>query len=125
MAKSTATCWNPPDSENRKRWTPIPGPEGVAEEPTLGIDPIAGEYARPTRFLPGTNAAPFSGRTHLYPEEVFVVGRLHDRAFDLWPEAGHRASRPPGELHGPLRTDAGRVVLEVSFPDRVGDGPAI
>lgn len=126
MAKSTATYWNPLDSANRKRWTPIPGLEGMAEELTLGIDPLTGEYTRLTRFLPGADTAPFGGKTHPYPEEVFVVvGRLYDRAFDLWLEAGHRASRPPGELHGPFWTDVGCVVLEVSFPGRVGDGPAI
>jgi len=126
MAKSTAIYWNPLDSENRKRWTPVPGLEGMAEELTLSIDPITGEYTRLTRFLPGADTAPFGGKTHPYPEEVFIVsGRLYDRAFDLWLEAGHYASRPPGELHGPFKTDAGCVVLEVSFPDRVGDGPAI
>ncbi len=31
---------------------------------------------------------------------------------------GHYASRPPGEVHGPFRTDVGCVVLEVSFPKR-------
>jgi hypothetical protein len=43
---------------------------------------------------------------------VFVVsGRLYDQAFDLWLEAGHYASRPPGELHGPFQTDVGCVVI--------------
>jgi len=27
--------------------------------------------------------------------------------------------RPPGEVHGPFRTDSGCVVLELSFPNRV------
>ncbi|MCK9397436.1 MAG: hypothetical protein M0Q44_17840 [Methylobacter sp.] len=60
------------------------------------------------------------GKGHPYPEEVFIVsGRLYDQAFDIWLEAGHYASRPPGELHGPFKTDVGCVVLEVSFPSRV------
>jgi hypothetical protein len=51
---------------------------------------------------------------------VFIVsGRLYDEAFDMWLEAGHYASRPPGEIHGPFKTDIGCVVLEVSFPNRV------
>ena len=63
------------------------------------------------------------GKTHPYPEEVFIVsGRLYDEAFDLWLETGHYASRPPGELHGPFKTDVGCVVLEVSFPSRISDG---
>ena len=67
--------------------------------------------------------APHAGggrRDRNYPEEVFIVsGRLYDRAFDLWLEAGHYASRPPGEVHGPFKTDLGCVVLELSFPMRV------
>ncbi|MFO1424054.1 MAG: cupin domain-containing protein [Candidatus Competibacteraceae bacterium] len=125
MAKSTVTYWNALRPENQSRWTPIPGLEGMAEELTLSIDRLTGEYTRLTRFLPGADTAAFGGKTHSYPEEVFIVsGRLHDQAFDLWLEAGHYASRPPGEPHGPFRTDVGCVVLEVSFPQRVdaGDG---
>ena len=82
--------------------------------------PVTGEYTRLTRFLPGADTAEFGGNSHPYPEEVFIVsGRLYDQAFDLWLEAGHYASRPPGELHGPFRTDTGCVVLEVSFPNRI------
>jgi hypothetical protein len=93
----------------------------MAEELTLSIDDATGEYTRLTRFLPGADTSPFGAKTHPYPEEVFIVsGRLHDAAFDRWLEAGHYASRPPGERHGPFRTDVGCVVLEVSFPNRVG-----
>jgi hypothetical protein len=120
VAKSTTTYWNPLSPENQDRWTPIQGLEGVAEELTLSLDPVSGEYTRLTRFLPGADTSPFGGKTHVYPEEVFIVsGRLYDRAFDQWLEAGHYASRPPGELHGPFQTDVGCVVLEVSFPNRV------
>lgn len=120
MAKSTTTYWNPLRPESRTRWTPIAGLEGMAEELTLSIDPVTGEYTRLTRFLPGADTTPFGGKTHDYPEEVFIVsGRLYDQAFDLWLETGHYASRPPGELHGPFKTDQGCVVLEVSFPQRV------
>jgi hypothetical protein len=47
---------------------------------------------------------------------------VYDAAFGLWLEAGHYASRPPGEVHGPFRTDVGCVVLELSFPNRTGTG---
>ena len=125
MPKSTATYWNPLSPDNRRQWTPIKGLEGIAEELTLSIDPVTGEYTRLTRFLPGADTSPFGGTTHPYPEEVFIVsGRLFDQAFDLWLETGHYASRPPGELHGPFKTDVGCVVLEVSFPDRVATGDA-
>ena len=40
-----------------------------------------------------------------------------------WPRcpipAGCYASRPPGELHGPFKTDVGCVVLDLSFPGRI------
>lgn len=122
MPKTTTTYWNALSPASRERWTPIKGLEGMAEELTLSIDPATGEYTRLTRFLPGADTRAFGGKTHAYPEEVFIVsGRLYDHAFDLWLEAGHYASRPPGELHGPFKTDIGCVVLEVSFPGRTAE----
>jgi hypothetical protein len=124
MAKSLATYWNALAPESAGRWAPIRGLEGMAEELTLSIDPATGEYTRLTRFHPGADTTRFGGKSHTYPEEVFVVsGRLYDQAFDLWLETGHYASRPPGEVHGPFKTDVGCVVLELSFPNRatVGD----
>jgi hypothetical protein len=119
MGKTTTQYWNPLSSEARSRWSPVKGLEEVAQELTLSVDPDTGEYTRLTRFLPGADTSAFGGKSHDYPEEVFVVsGRLHDEAFDLWLEAGHYASRPPGEVHGPFRTDEGCLVLEVSFPNR-------
>lgn len=119
MAKSTRTYWNPLDPGGQDPWLPVQGLEGQVEELTLSIDPVSGEYTRLTRFLPGADTAAFGGKRHAYPEEVFIVsGRLYDAAFDLWLEAGHYASRPPGELHGPFRSDVGCLVLEVSFPNR-------
>jgi hypothetical protein len=123
MSKSTVTYWNPLNPDSQGQWTPIKGLEGMVEELTLSIDKATGEYTRLTRFLPGADTSAFGGKAHPYPEEVFIVsGRLHDQAFDLWLEAGHYASRPPAELHGPFRTDVGCVVLEVSFPNRVSSG---
>lgn len=122
MTKSTSTYWNALSPESLERWTPIKGLERFAEELTRSIDPVSGEYTRLTRFLPGADTTAFGGKSHPYPEEVFIVsGRLYDKAFDMWLEAGHYASRPPGEIHGPFNTDIGCVVLEVSFPNRVAD----
>jgi hypothetical protein len=119
MSKSTTRYWNPLAADGRAHWTPVAGLEGMAEEVTLSIDPTTGEYTRLTRFLPGADTTRFGGKSHDYPEEVFVVsGRLYDQAFDLWLEAGHYASRPGGEVHGPFKTEVGCVVLEVSFPMR-------
>lgn len=122
MPKSTITYWNALHPENRGQWQPIQGMEGMAEELTLSIDPESGEYTRLTRFHPGADTTAFGGKSHAYPEEVFIVsGRLFDRAFDLWLESGHYASRPSGEIHGPFKTDIGCVVLEISFPNRVNE----
>jgi hypothetical protein len=120
--KSTTTYWNPLDVEHAREWEPVPGLEGLAEQLTLSIDENTGEYTRLTRFMAGADTTPFGGKSHEYPEEVFIVsGRLYDAAFQAWLEPGHYASRPPGEIHGPFRTDEGCVVLEVSFPERTGD----
>jgi len=119
MSKSTRTYWNPLHSGNRSEWTSVKGLEGVAEELTLSIDETTGEYTRLTRFLPGADTTAFGGKSHDYPEEIFVVsGRLYDAAFDMWLETGHYASRPPGEVHGPFKTETGCTVLEISFPAR-------
>ncbi len=121
MSKTIATYWNALSSEAQERWVPVKGLPGIAEELTLSIDEKSGEYTKLTRFFPGADTAAFGGKTHPYPEEVFIVsGRLYDHAFEMWLEAGHYASRPPGELHGPFKTDVGCVVLEISFPNRVG-----
>lgn len=119
MSKSTRTYWNPLHASNRGEWTSVKGLEGIAEELTLSIDESTGEYTRLTRFYPGADTSAFGGKSHGYPEEVFVVsGRLYDAAFDMWLETGHYASRPPGEVHGPFKTETGCVVLEISFPGR-------
>ena len=120
MAKSTTPYWNTLSTESRGRWTPVDGLESMAEELTLSIDPATGEYTRLTRFKPGTDTTPFGGKCHAYPEEIFIVsGRLYDQAFDQWLEAGHYASRPAGEVHGPFKTEVGCIVLELSFPQRI------
>jgi hypothetical protein len=123
MAKTTVTYWNPLSLENNGQWQSVAGLEGIAQELTLSIDRDTGEYTRLTRFLPGADTTAFGGKSHDYPEEVFIVsGRLYDATFDTWLETGHYASRPPGETHGPFRTDVGCVVLEVSFPNRKTTG---
>jgi len=119
MAKTTAQYWNALGPGSNHRWKPIQGLEGSAEELTLSIDEDTGEYTRLTRFNPGADTSAFGSKSHDYPEEVCILtGRLYDQTFNMWLETGHYASRPPGEIHGPFRTDIGCVVLEVSFPNR-------
>jgi len=86
MPKTTRTYWNPLSEEHRSDWQTIEGLQGMAEELTLASD------------------------------EVFIVeGSLYDAAFDRWLHKGDYASRPPGEEHGPFRTDEGCLVLEMSY----------
>lgn len=119
MAKTTLQYWNALKAENAGKWSKIDGSAGRVEFFTLSIDEKTGDYTRLTRFLPGADTALSGGKEHRYPEEVFIVsGRLYDQSFDRWLETGDYASRPPGERHGPFRTDLGCVVLEVSFPSQ-------
>jgi hypothetical protein len=98
----------------------------MVEELTLSLDEETGEYTRLTRFHPGADIRAFGGKRHAYPEEIFIVsGRLYDEAFGLWLEPGYYASRLPGELYGPFRTDVGYVVLEISFPNRTDEAPTM
>jgi len=122
MPKSTVTYWNSLQPEHAGQWRPVPGLEGMADELTLSSDSDTGGYTRLTRFQPGADTTVSGAKAHEYPEEIFIVsGRLYDAAFGLWLTAGHYASRPPGEVHGPFRTDVGCVVLEMSFPIRARD----
>jgi len=121
MPKTTVSYWNPLSDEAREQWRPVEGLEGMAEAITLAIDHGKGDYSRLTCFLPGSDTSPLGPQAHAYPEEVLVLeGRLYDAAFDRWLEIGDYASRPPGEVHGPFRTDSGCVVFEVSYPSQRG-----
>ncbi len=119
MPKTTVAYWNPLSQENQGRWEPVKGLEEIAEAITLAIDEETGDYSRLTRFLPGADTTVFGPQVHSYPEEVLILeGRLHDSTFDRWLEAGDYASRSPGEVHGPFRTELGCVVFEASYPSQ-------
>jgi quercetin dioxygenase-like cupin family protein len=119
MPKTTMTYWNALQAENAHHWKPIDGMNDLAEELTLAIDEVSGDYTRLTRFKSGADTSSFGAQSHDYPEEIIIMkGRLYDAAFDKWLEVGDYASRPPGEVHGPFWTDTGCVVLEMSFPSQ-------
>lgn len=119
MAKTTRTYWNPLAPENRDDWKPVEGLERIAEELTLAIDADSGDYTRLTRFAPGVDTTPFGEKSHAYPEEILIIeGSLYDAAIDRWLRKGDYASRPPGEVHGPFRTEEGCLVLEISYPSQ-------
>ncbi|RKZ79850.1 MAG: hypothetical protein DRR19_24445 [Candidatus Parabeggiatoa sp. nov. 1] len=119
MAKNTTTYWNPLIPETQDRWESIDNTNGLLEQLTLAIDEESGDYTRLTRFKPGADTTAFGSKSHEYPEEIFIVkGRLYDTAFNRWLETGEYASRPPGEVHGPFKTDVECIVLEMSYPSQ-------
>jgi len=119
VSKSTSTYWNVLAKENSSKWEPIEGSLGMLEQLTLALDETTGDYTRLTRFKAGADTKDFGGKSHVYPEEIFIIsGRLYDVAFDQWLEAGHFASRPPGEVHGPFICEEDCLVMEVSFPSQ-------
>jgi len=108
------------NSDMDVEWNPIEGMEAYAEELTLAIDNQTGDYTRLTRFKPGADTSSFGAQSHNYPEDIMIIeGRLFDEAFDKWLKAGDYASRPPGEIHGPFKTDIGCIVLEISYPSQL------
>ena len=116
MNRTTATYWNPLSEDHRHRWRWLQGLEGQVEEVILSRDLSTGGFTRLTRFHPGADTRAFGSTSHDHPEEILIVsGRLWDEAFGLWLEPGHTASRPPGEIHGPFRTDEGCLVLDVTY----------
>jgi hypothetical protein len=119
MSKTTATYWNVLADENRNQWEPIEGTDGMLEQLTLAMDERTGDYTPLTRFKAGADTTAFGGKSHEYPEEIYIIcGRLYDQAFDLWLEEGHYASRPPGEVHGPFICKEECLVMEVSYPSQ-------
>jgi len=119
MSKSTTTYWNVLEAKSSGKWEPIEGTDGMLEQLTLAIDEVTGDYTRLTRFKTGADTKKFGGKSHDYPEEIYIIsGRLYDEAFDMWLEAGHYASRPPGEVHGPFICEEECLVMEVSYPSQ-------
>lgn len=119
MSKSTIQYWNTLASTSKNQWNVIADTNGELEQLTLSMDPVSGDYTRLTRFKAGADTSMFGGKSHAYPEEIYIVsGRLFDAAFDVWLEAGDYASRPPGEVHGPFICEQECVVLEISFPSQ-------
>jgi hypothetical protein len=108
-------------------WETLPGyPEGIQQKILAGgLDEDAGRGTRTRllRFAPGVfTTAPF---VHDYWEEVYLVSG--DLTVGNDPE-GHGgesfnpntyACRPPGAAHGPFKSEAGCVLLEIHYFDPV------
>jgi hypothetical protein len=121
--KSTSLYWNVFEENSLNRWEPVAGAGGMLEQITLSSDPVTGDYTRLTKFKAGADTGRSGGKAHSYPEEIYIIsGRLYDAAFNMWLEAGHYASRPPGEVHGPFICAEECLVLEVSYPSRAAAG---
>jgi len=119
MSKSTIEYWNVLASANKSKWDVIADTNEQLEQLTLSMDDVTGDYTRLTRFKAGADTSMFGGKSHDYPEEIYIVsGRLFDVAFDVWLEAGDYASRPPGEVHGPFICEKECLVLEISYPSQ-------
>ncbi len=119
MSKSTTTYWNVLDIENASKWEAVEGTDRMVEQLTLAIDDVTGDYTRLTRFKTGADTNTFGAKSHDYPEEIYIIsGRIFDAAFDMWLEAGHFSSRPPGEVHGPFICEKECLVLEISQPSQ-------
>lgn len=119
MSKSTSLYWNVLANENSGKWEDIEDTNCMIKQLTLSEDPITGDYTRLTLFKEGADTYVFGSKFHDYPEEIYIVsGRLYDKSFDTWLEAGHYASRPPGEVHGPFKCAEECLVLEVSLPSQ-------
>jgi hypothetical protein len=122
MSKSTQTYWNTLAEINASKWEVIPESEGMLSRLTLSMDKESGDYTRLTKFKKGANTKALGGKSHEYPEEIYIIsGRIYDEAFGIYLEAGHFASRPPGEVHGPFKCEEECLVLEISFPSQAVD----
>lgn len=122
MSKSTATYWHTLSAANAAKWESIKDTDGNIQELTLAMDNETGDYTRLTRFKTGANTKAFGGKSHNYPEEIYIIsGRLYDEAFDIWLEAGYFASRPAHEVHGPFVCAEECLVLEISFPSQASE----
>jgi hypothetical protein len=119
MSKSTINYLNVLASSNQEKWTEIDGTNGTIDFLTLAMDEVSDDYTRLTRFKAGADTKSFGVKSHDYPEEIYIIsGKLYDQAFDCWLEAGHYASRPPGEKHGPFSCSEECIVLEISYPSQ-------
>jgi len=124
MSKNTIQYWNVLEASSADSWELIDDTDGMLEQLTLAIDETTEDCTRLTRFKAGADTRESGGKSHEYPEEIYIVsGRLYDEAFDVWLEAGHYASRPPGEVHGPFKCEQECLVLEVSYPSQAIDAP--
>ena len=101
-------------------------PKGIQQKILSGAldeDGRKGSRTRLLRFAPGEfTTVPF---VHEYWEEVFLVSGDLTVGNDAQGKGGESffpftyACRPPGAYHGPFRSDAGCILLEIHYFDPV------
>ncbi len=106
-------------------WEVPPGyPEGIEQKILAGSldeENRKGSRTRLLRFLPGVyTTAPF---VHEYWEEVYLLKGDLTVGNDAEGKGGRPylpdtyACRPPGALHGPFKSEAGCLLLEIHYFD--------
>ena len=75
-----------------------------------------GAYTGLLRYEPGVDTSPIGTRVHDYWEEAYILeGDLTDLRLGETFRAGMYACRPPGMPHGPWRSEAGALMLEIRY----------
>jgi hypothetical protein len=98
-------------------WTPAPATVPGIWQQVLAADPATGLTTTLSRWEPGTDSTPTGPAVHAYWEEVYLLaGDLTDLTLGQTWTAGVYACRPPGMVHGPWRSAAGALLLEVRYP---------
>lgn len=117
--KSTCQYFNPLDPSSSDKWEVVEGSDGNILQLTIAEDKETGDYTRLTKFKNGYSTEAYGAKSHDYPEEIFIVsGRVYDETFDQWLEPGTYASRPPGEVHGPFKSEGDVLIMEISYPSQ-------
>ena len=101
-------------------WKPLsdfPGVSVIHLSGVLDEDRKSGRRTRLVRFEPGARTP--KPLVHDYHEEVFLVsgdvtGFAETQSFGTSTQSAY-VHRPPGTLHGPLRSEGGCVMMEIHY----------
>lgn len=97
-------------------WLPAGGKTTGIWQQVLSSDHETGSYTGLTRYEPGTDTSPNGPAVHDYWEEVFILeGDLTDLRLGETFRQGMYACRPPGMVHGPWRSEAGVLMIEIRY----------
>jgi hypothetical protein len=98
-------------------WLPADGPVRGIWRQVLAEDPTTGAYTGLIRYEPGVDTTPNGVARHDYWEEVYILeGDFTDLTLGEAFGPGMYACRPAGMAHGPWRTEAGALILEIRYP---------